>query len=243
MKNLVYVGDSKGGVGKSLFSMVMTDYFRKSFPEDEILLVETDSSNPDVARLYDRTPGVSVDTQLLNEEEKGWITLVDTIDETKAKHVIINSMAASNLGVRAQWSLFEQQINSLNMHFNVFWIMNRNKDSVTLLRDFLSYVKVPTIYPVKNLYFGTQAEFLFYINSLDIQEAITERGGWSFDLPNLNDLIADKLYTEEINFESLPSKVSLGMRGSLHRWLQTVRKPLDRIYSPSPHFVNGEHQG
>jgi MinD superfamily P-loop ATPase len=52
MKDLVYVGGSKGGTGKSLTCMALVDYFRKNFPQDEILLIETDSSNPDVGRLY-----------------------------------------------------------------------------------------------------------------------------------------------------------------------------------------------
>ena len=60
MKNLSYVGGSKGGTGKSLFSMALTDYLRKTFPGDQIMLVETDSSNPDVGRLYEGKEGVAL---------------------------------------------------------------------------------------------------------------------------------------------------------------------------------------
>ena len=101
-KNLVYVGGSKGGTGKSMVCMALVDYFRKTFPKDTILLVETDTSNPDVGRLYKETKGVNLAGLVLNEEDSGWMELVDEIDTTKAKHVIINSMAASNLGVQTQ---------------------------------------------------------------------------------------------------------------------------------------------
>ena len=31
-KNLIYVGGSKGGTGKSMVCMALVDYFRKTFP-------------------------------------------------------------------------------------------------------------------------------------------------------------------------------------------------------------------
>jgi hypothetical protein len=237
MKNLTYVGGSKGGTGKSLFCMALVDYFRKTRPGEEILLIETDSSNPDVGRLYANSPGVVIDGLLLNEEEKGWTAMIDAIDDTSAQHIIINSMAASNLGIQAQGPLFEQSIGGLEINFNAFWVCNRTKDSVTLLRDFLDCIKSAVVYPVLNLYFGKEDEFSFYRSSLDVQEKIAERGGRQLTFPNLNDLIADKLYTEELSFEELPSRLKLGMRTSLERWLRTVKQSFDEIYAP---FVSEE---
>lgn len=234
MKNLTYVGGSKGGTGKSLVCMALVDYFRRTFPEEEILLIETDSSNPDVGRLYADTPGVSIRGVLLDEEEKGWVSMADHIDDTRAKHIVVNSMAASNLGVRVQGPLFEESImkSAVKVNFKVFWVANRNKDSVTLLRDFLGCIKHAVVYPVLNLFFGKEDEFLFYRSSLDVQEMIAERGGKQLVFPNLNDLIADKLYTDEISFEELPSHLKLGMRTSLDRWRNTVKRTFDEIYAP-----------
>jgi hypothetical protein len=228
MKNLVYVGGSKGGTGKSMVCMALVDYMRKSFPHDEILLIETDSSNPDVGRLYRKTQGV-ISSGLLLDEDSGWMQAISDIDETRARHVIINSMAASNLGIRNHGTLLDQNILSgrLDVKFNVFWVMNRNKDSSTLLRDFFHWMKSATVYPVLNLYFGKEDEFYFYRASQDIQEAILERGGRSIVFPNLNDMIADRLYTDEINLEELPSHLKLGMRTGLERWLSQVKQSFD----------------
>jgi cellulose biosynthesis protein BcsQ len=41
-----YVGGSKGGVGKSLFSFALADYLLNR--ETSVLLVDTDTDNPDV---------------------------------------------------------------------------------------------------------------------------------------------------------------------------------------------------
>jgi hypothetical protein len=62
---------------------------------------------------------------------------------------------------------------------------------------------------------------------------IAERGGRHLTFPNLNDLIADKLYTEEICLEKLPSHLKLGMRTSLERWLGIVKRTFDEIYAPA----------
>jgi hypothetical protein len=235
MKNLIYVGGSKGGTGKSMVCMALVDYVRKTFPQDEILLIETDSSNPDVGRLYRKTEGV-ISRGLVLNEDSGWMRLVSDVDETSARHVIINSMAASNLGIQNHGALLDQNILSgrLGVKFNVFWVMNRNKDSSTLLRDFLQWMKSATVYPVLNLYFGKNDEFYFYRASQDIHETIVERGGRAIVFPNLNDVIADRLYTDEINLENLPLHLKLGMRTGLERWLSQVKDILHHCVASSP---------
>ena len=231
-KNLIYVGGSKGGTGKSMVCMSLVDYFRKAFPKDTILLVETDTSNPDVGRLYKETKGVVTAGLVLNEEDSGWMELVDEIDTTKAKHVIINSMAASNLGVQTQGSLLDMNVleGNVEVDFKAFWVMNRNKDSVTLLRDFMENMKSAVVYPVLNLYFGKEEDFTFYRSSEDIHEAVSVRGGRQLTFPNLNDLIADKLYTDEVNLEALPKHLRLGMRTGLERWLKLVKETFDEVF-------------
>lgn len=243
-KNLIYVGGSKGGTGKSMVCMALVDYFRKTFSKDTILLFETDSSNPDVGRLYRETKGVTLRGLVLNEEDSGWMTLVDAIDETKANHVVINSMAASNLGIQTQGALLDQNIldGNLEVNFRVFWVMNRNKDSVTLLRDFLSNMKSATVYPVLNLYFGKEEEFSFYRANEDLHEEIAARGGQQLVFPNLNDLIADKLYTDEINLEKLPAQLRLGMRTGLERWLSTIKAEFDRVFLSNEKGIEGESE-
>ena len=231
MKNLVYVGGSKGGTGKSMVCMALMNYFRNNFPEDEVLLIETDSSNPDVGRLYQRTNGVISRGYFLNEEDSAWMTMVDTIAKTSARHIIVNSMAASNLGIQNHGALLDNNIlnGRLDVRFNVLWVMNRNKDSVVLLKDFLTWMKSALVYPVLNLYFGKEEEFVFYRAASDIQQMIFERGGRSIVFPSLNDLIADRLYTDEINLEELPEHLGLGMLTGLERWLAMVKDTFDQV--------------
>jgi hypothetical protein len=214
-----------------MVSMALVNYFRVMFPRDEILLIETDSSNPDVGRLYRRTEGVLLNGILLNEDDSGWMRMVDAIAKTPARHVVINSMAASNLGIQRHGSILDNNVlnGRLDVKFSVLWVINRNKDSVILLKDFLSWMKSAAVYPVLNLYFGKEEEFLFFRAAGDIQQMILERGGRSLVFPGLNDLIADRLYTDEINLEDLPLQLGLGMRTGLERWLSEVNGTFDQV--------------
>ena len=48
--NVFYVGGSKGGVGKSLFSFALVDYLLNK--DKSVLLVDTDTDNPDVYKAH-----------------------------------------------------------------------------------------------------------------------------------------------------------------------------------------------
>ena len=47
---MYYVGGSKGGVDKSLFSFALVDYLLNQ--EQNVLLVDTDTDNPDVFKAH-----------------------------------------------------------------------------------------------------------------------------------------------------------------------------------------------
>ena len=49
-KKIYLIGGSKGGVGKSIVSMATIDYLQEQ--GESILLIESDTSNPDVWKGY-----------------------------------------------------------------------------------------------------------------------------------------------------------------------------------------------
>ena len=76
MTNPIFlVGGGKGGVGKSMLSMALLDYLRSA--ENAPLLIETDTSAPDVWKAYKN----DVDNQCIDLEQKdGWLELLDVLD-------------------------------------------------------------------------------------------------------------------------------------------------------------------
>ena len=71
-KSIYLIGGSKGGVGKSLVTMATVDYLQER--GESVLLIESDTSNPDVWKAYKE----STETELINlDEADGWIQLVN----------------------------------------------------------------------------------------------------------------------------------------------------------------------
>jgi hypothetical protein len=234
-KILTFVGGSKGGTGKSLVCMGLVDYLRKTFPMDDILLFETDATNPDVGRLYKKTKGIVVENLALNEHEDNWSSFIDIIDQSKARHVVVNSMAGANIGVEAQGYFLNEAIDDeiLNVDFKCLWVMNKDKDSVDLLGKFMEQIKHAVIFPVKNLWFGKEFEFNYYNESNEgklVREMVLKRGGMDLTLPTLNQKLTYKLYTQQINFDEIRETVSGGMRISLSHWVNQVGAMFESVY-------------
>ena len=59
MMILYFIGGSKGGVGKSFLSMALADFLTK-YKNRKIILVESDTSNPDVGKTFAHNDDVEV---------------------------------------------------------------------------------------------------------------------------------------------------------------------------------------
>jgi cellulose biosynthesis protein BcsQ len=89
-KKIINISGSKGGVGKSIISMCVLDYLEN---EDSPILVESDTSNPDVWKAYKNR----VQSELINLDDKdGWIKFINFYDSNKNSNIVINSAARSN---------------------------------------------------------------------------------------------------------------------------------------------------
>ena len=85
---IFFIGGSKGGVGKSILSMLIADFLTKCKGR-KIILVESDTSNPDVGKTFTHDDDVEVVSLSLDNAD-GWIELVNYADKNK-KDIVINS--------------------------------------------------------------------------------------------------------------------------------------------------------
>jgi len=89
------VGGGKGGVGKSMLSMALLDHLRDE--ESSPMLIETDTSAPDVWKAYKD----DVESQCIDLEQRdGWLELLDVLDRHADTPIVINSKAANQVGLR-----------------------------------------------------------------------------------------------------------------------------------------------
>ena len=90
--SVFYVGGSKGGVGKSLFSFALVDYLLNR--NANVLLVDTDTDNPDVFKAHKdlALPNLLCRLNSLDDAD-GWADLLDTVQNYPDYAVVINAAA------------------------------------------------------------------------------------------------------------------------------------------------------
>ena len=197
MKDTIfYVGGGKGGVGKSIISLTLVDFLLTKYGDSKTIhLIETDESNPDVGRVYKGK--IPVTNAILDENQKGWILMAGLIEQSRDTLFVINSAARSNLGIRKNGGNFVAVLENgkVPYDFVTFWPMNRQKDSVTLLEDFIAHVPFGPVFPIRNNYFGEEGDFTLFAKYYDESKNLKARITSTLDFPSLADIITDEFYT------------------------------------------------
>ena len=212
---LVFIGGNKGGVGKSLASMALLDYWLANDAKKPVFLIETDTSNPDVAKAYGDTvphflPQVS--------EREGWIDLVNELDGQRKAAVVCNLAAQTN----SHWEQFGATLltalREMKRPATCLWMINRQRDSLELLAEFREMAPGVKIHVLRNAYFGDERKFELY-NGSEIRKEIEAAGGKSVTFPELADRITDQLYTHRLTLaQAAGDAMPLGSRSEVHRW-------------------------
>src|SRR4029077_1130187 len=128
----IYVlGGSKGGVGKSLASMALLDFFINA-KGVKPFLVETDTSNPDVFKCYKD----AVEAELLDLDElDGWLELLNRCSELTQKEsrvLVVNSAARNNTAVTRFGERLAMGLDELNIELITLWLISEQRDSLEL---------------------------------------------------------------------------------------------------------------
>ena len=222
---IYWIGGSKGGVGKSMVTFAMLDYLLER--EASVCLVESDTSNPDVWKAYkDFVP-----VELINlDESDGWVDLVNACEQHRERVVVVNTAARNNLAVSQYGQTLGSCLEELGSKLVALWVINRQRDSLELLTEFMEAVPTADVHVVRNGYFGAEDKFELY-NSSKTRESVERRGGKSITLPDLADRVADELCAQRLALSVAAKSMPIGNRAELGRWRGEVRKVLAGVIS------------
>ena len=225
---IIYVGGSKGGVGKSKLSFAIIDYLIEC--GNKVILIETDTSNPDVFKAHQKYENLGTVCRQVNlDTSEGWIELVNLADEFSDHFAVINSAARSNIGMEKYGATLKETLGELNRELITFWIINRQRDSIELLRGFLNIFPNALVYVFRNLYFGESGKFELYNNS-NAKKLIEEKGN-TFDFPDLADRVADKIYSNRLPIQIALKELPIGDRAELKRWKSKCKEIFDDVFN------------
>jgi hypothetical protein len=224
---IYYIGGSTGGVGKSKLAFALTDYLRGR--EKSVLLLETDNANPDVFKAHQPHENESLVCKLVNlDVAEGWIELVNYCDAYPGHVAVVNSAARSNTGMEKYGTTLKETLTELQRDLTAFWIINRQLDSVELLRSFLAVFPDALVHVCRNLHFGEADTFEVY-NGSKTRKGIEEKGR-TLDFPELANRVADKLYSGRLPIWAAMAGLPLGDRAELRRWQLCCAKMFGRVF-------------
>lgn len=222
-KNIYLIGGSKGGVGKSFVTMATIDYLQER--SENILLIDSDTSNPDVWKAYQNT----VEGALINlDEADGWIELVNICESKPESTVVINTAARNNKCVTSYGATLNSTLADLRRDLVTFWVINRQRDSLELLNEYMEAIPHAHVHVVRNSYWGEEKKFELY-NGSKLREIVEGKGGKSITFPDLADRVSDDIYSNRLNIGAALKELPLGNRAELMRWRAEAKKMFDQL--------------
>lgn len=222
-KNIYLIGGSKGGVGKSLVTMATVDYLQER--GESVLLIESDTSNPDVWKAYKD----EVETELVNlNEADGWIHLVNLCASKPDSVVVINTAAQNNKGVSAYGETLNSTLAELKRKLVTLWVINRQRDSLELLKEYTDAIPNADVHVVRNGHFGEEKKFELY-NGSKLRATVEGRGGKSVTFPDVADRVSDDIYSKRMSIAVALKELPIGNRAELMRWRGEVKKVMQEV--------------
>jgi hypothetical protein len=217
------IGGGKGGVGKSLLSMTVVDFL--SCTDRARFLIETDTSVPDVYKTYQADTG----GELVNlDEREGWIELVNLVEGKPDSTFIVNTGARNQTGISNFGRTLSKALPELKRKLVVFWLIDRKRESLELLADFLEAIPDAELHVVRNMYLGTENKFEIY-NGSKMKAAIEKRGGRSLNFPEVADRVTDAMNKRRLTIAQAATELSLGDRMELERWRDECKTILSEV--------------
>lgn len=225
--NVYYVGGSKGGVGKSLFTFILANYFLEK--NGNILLVDSDTDNPDVYKAH-KDMGLPNLTCAMNrlDSKNDWMDLSNLMEKYPDHLVIINGAARTKETIQNNGAMFWEMLEMLNRKMIVFWLINIQRDSVELLHSFQQSLPKATIHVCRNLFFGNPEKFEIY-NSSKARENV-EIQGKTINFPELAPRVATALYSRRQPIKTAYEQMRISERVELSRWKNLCGKVLNEVF-------------
>ncbi|QCY09398.1 P-loop NTPase [Pseudomonas sp. MPC6] len=221
--DIYVVGGGKGGVGKSFTTIALVDSLEQAGVK--VLVIESDTSNPDVWKMYKD----QIETRLIDlDDANGWIDLVNACDEFKDHVVVINTAARNNKGVVAYGETLNSTLAELGRELTTLWVINRQRDSLELLKEYRDALPGTKVHVIRNGYFGDEQKFELY-NFSKTRESIESEGGKSLLLPDLADRVSDDLYSKRLSISRAMTELPIGNRAELSRWRRDAARMIGEV--------------
>jgi len=233
-KKIFFSDGGKGGVGKSMVSICLIDYFITQ--GENVAIVDSDVTNPDVSRIFKDHPQCAVSLYDLKEksDRMHFLESLENLHES-VETVIVNLPAAIDLMDKFEGGA--GMFKMLGFETFVLFSINRHADSVNLLGKSLiggllnlADNKVIVLNGMSGL-----PEGFHRFNESDVKEEIFNQQGKILYLPELFWKSVD-ICLLELNktfSEAIKGNMSVVYRYQTQQWISDVHDRLDKVLTES----------
>lgn len=238
---LCFVSGDKGGVGKSMFSTALIDYLDAN--SHKVMVVDADTSNPDVVRMFTSDAEVVPCRKLNLQMEAGWMELMDMAVAHSDFNIVVSLPAGAGEFMQHYMKELHEFITAHDLvtAIELFWIMGKTADSVQLLDSaFKGYGEhFSTVRVILPMYWGKSEDFALWHNSPTKKQIEGKYGQTTILFPALHEECKTILWHPKtvMPYSAAEDKAvaqKLGMRPSLHykltTWIEKVAKCLNPIF-------------
>lgn len=124
--------------------------------------------------------------------------------------------------------LWRSTLKELNRELTTLWVINRQRDSLELLADYLDALPEGTVHVIRNTYWGELVNSRCTTVSA-VKKRIDAGGGKSLDFPDLADRVSDALVGKRLTIGAAVKELPIGDRAELLRWRAAVGKVLGEV--------------
>jgi len=141
----------------------------------------------------------------------------------RARSIPRNQTGISNFG-----KTLSKALPQLKRKLVVLWLIDRKREGLELLSDFLEAIPDAEVHVVRNMYLGTARKFKLY-NGSKMRAAIEQNGGRSLNFPEVADRVTDAMNKGRLTIARAATELSLGDRMELERWRDECKTMLSEI--------------
>jgi hypothetical protein len=227
---------SKGGIGKSMLTIVTIDQLR--LMGKLVLYFESDTSNPDVWMCMqvdpENEPGKTIDgvtTYTVRlDEEQSWVDIVTAIDEHPDHAVVIGTAAGSIEVIQKHGHILRELLPELQRSLVSLWVIDEQRDSINLLKEHLAIFPNHEIHVIKNSKHGPDSFGLYHASK--VRTSIESKGGLSVTMPRLGLGIVTKIYSDRLAISRALEVLPMANRYLLTNFRNACGRALAPILKP-----------
>jgi len=228
MSSLNFIGGEKGGVGKSVTSRLLAQYFiDRSKP---FVGFDTDRSHSSFTRFYQ-----GFASPVVVDSFEGLDTVVNGFEDNPERSVIVD-LAAQTLAPLARWikesDLFAV-FADMGVQVNFWHVLDDGRDATDLLGTLVdTFGDKPNYIVVQN--YGRGSDFALLLGSQSLSKAMLA-GAKVIALPRLHDASMRKIdaqntsFWKAVNDRESPAALGLLERQRVKSWLATSYAAFDTL--------------